>query len=164
MTNRADALQALRPARAAALPAPGPRPVSALPPLDLSSGDTDPADHDITEATCPPLRSPAAERQESPPPPPQAAPTAASPGSGPAPNPTSPFTFDDLVAEPTATCKAMTDARLSQPAKPLNVDLTPATADAFDDRCRALRIKKKDVAEVLLRAWLDASGRQQLNR
>lgn len=68
-----------------------------------------------------------------------------------------PFTFRSLVDRPQATCKAMTDERLQQPSKPLNVNITPATAEAFDDRCRAMRLKKKDVVEVLLRAWLAAS-------
>lgn len=50
----------------------------------------------------------------------------------------------------------MTDQRASQPSKPLNVDISPVTADAFDERCRTLRVKKKDVVEVLLRAWLES--------
>ena len=71
--------------------------------------------------------------------------------------PESPFTFRALVERPWATCKAMTDARMQQPSKPLNVDISPATAQAFDDRIRTMRLKKKDVVEVLLRAWLAAS-------
>jgi len=50
------------------------------------------------------------------------------------------------------------------PARPLNVDLTPETAAEFDDRCRALRLKKKDVVELLLRGWLTASAPADLPR
>lgn len=70
----------------------------------------------------------------------------------------SPFSFDALVERPGETCKAMTDVRASQASKPLNVDITPATAEAFDDQCRKLRVKKKDVVEVLLRAWLESGA------
>lgn len=66
--------------------------------------------------------------------------------------------FAALVDRPVETCKAMTDARQAEPSKPLNIDITPGTAAAFDDRCRTLRVKKKDVVEVLLRAWLEAGA------
>ena len=45
--------------------------------------------------------------------------------------------------------------REGQPSKPLNVDLTPDVARASTTGCRAMRLKKKDVVELLLRAWLD---------
>jgi hypothetical protein len=63
--------------------------------------------------------------------------------------------FDRLVVDPVDACRTMGMLREGQPSKPLNVDLTPDVASRFDDRCRALRVKKKDVVELLLRAWLD---------
>ncbi len=68
------------------------------------------------------------------------------------------FTIDELLEDPIATCRRMAVLREDMPARPLNVDLTPETASSFNERCRDLRIKKKDVVEVLLRAWLDATG------
>jgi hypothetical protein len=66
--------------------------------------------------------------------------------------------FDRLVADPVDACRTMGLLREGQPSKPLNVDLTPDVAGRFDDRCRALRVKKKDVVELLLRAWLDRAN------
>lgn len=68
------------------------------------------------------------------------------------------FTMNGLVSEPVRTCRRMAAIREDMPARPLNVDLTPDTASMFTDRCRELRVKKKDVVEVLLRAWLEASS------
>ncbi len=74
------------------------------------------------------------------------------------------FTLSALLQDPAATCRAVGTYREAMPARPLNVDLTPETAAAFDDRCRALRLKKKDVVEVLLRGWLTAQAPADLPR
>lgn len=85
-----------------------------------------------------------------------AAPTESPPGPSAGEEDT--FTVDELVREPVRTCRRMARLREDMPARPLNVDLTPETASTFSDRCRELRLKKKDVVEVLLRAWLEASS------
>ncbi len=74
------------------------------------------------------------------------------------------FTWAALLQDPTATCRAVGAYREAMPARPLNVDLTPETAAEFDNRCRALRLKKKDVVELLLRSWLTASAPADLPR
>lgn len=76
----------------------------------------------------------------------------------PAANERDSFTMDELVKEPVRTCRRMATLREDLPARPLNVDLTPETAFIFNERCRELRVKKKDVVEVLLRAWLEVSS------
>lgn len=68
------------------------------------------------------------------------------------------FRLDQLLEDPSGTCRRMAQIREDMPARPLNVDLTPETARAFSDRCRALRVHKKDVIEVLLRAWLETAA------
>ena len=68
------------------------------------------------------------------------------------------FTVDELIREPVPTCRRMATLREDMPTRPLNVDLTPDTASSFSDRCRELRVKKKDVVEVLLRAWMEATS------
>lgn len=148
MKNRAEALHALRPGRAAGLPAPPPRPIIVLPDLEPHvMGD----DNDVeSDATSPGMALEAAVTRSEPQAP-------SSTGDGVAPVGKASFSFAALVDHPEETCKAMTDARALQPAKPLNVDITPGVADAFNERCRTLRVKKKDVVEVLLRAWLESS-------
>lgn len=119
-TERSDALQAFRTARAAGLPPPPTRLAPAPPPGP--------------EATAPePSSKASSQRRDD-------------------------FTLTELVQDPTSTCRRMASLREDMPARPLNVDLTPETATDFNDRCRELRVKKKDVIEVLLRAWLQASS------
>lgn len=67
--------------------------------------------------------------------------------------------LDDLLADPVRACRDMGNLRENMPARPLNVDLTPDLAAAFDEQCRTLRVKKKDVVELLLRGWLQHQGR-----
>lgn len=74
-----------------------------------------------------------------------------------------PFTLGRLLADPITVCRAMSTHREDMPARPLNVDLTPTVARRFDDECRALRVKKKDVVEVLLRGWLAHRGQRDLD-
>lgn len=74
-----------------------------------------------------------------------------------------PFTLRELLTDPIAVCRAMSAHREGMPARPLNVDLTPTVARRFDDECRALRVKKKDVVEVLLRSWLAHRGQRDLD-
>lgn len=146
MTDRAQALHALRSPRSAGLPTPPPRPALVLPDLGDAGGSpgSDPGAAGDGQPAAGPAPAPTAAHE------PEAA---AELGSDQGPR----FTFDGLVARPVQTCKAMTDVRAAQPAKALNIDVTPSTADSFDERCRALRVKKKDVVEVLLRAWLAAA-------
>lgn len=67
--------------------------------------------------------------------------------------------LDALLTDPVRACRDMGNLRENMPARPLNVDLTPEVAAAFDEQCRALRVKKKDVVELLLRGWLQHQGR-----
>jgi hypothetical protein len=67
--------------------------------------------------------------------------------------------LDALLADPVRACREMGNLRENMPARPLNVDLTPDVAAAFDQQCRTLRVKKKDVVELLLRGWLQHQGR-----
>jgi len=163
VTDRAQALHAFRASRTAGLPAPPTRSVVALPDL---GAETDPGTENHAEGNA------TARQLDEQQPPSNQGEGVSGEGRG------SPrgrqqhhagvgrddtsaghasLSFEALVERPVQTCKTMTDIRLSSPSKPLNVDITPSTADAFDERCRALRVKKKDVVEVLLRAWLDAS-------
>lgn len=57
----------------------------------------------------------------------------------------------------------MSAHRENMPGRPLNVDLTPRLAARFDDHARALRVKKKDVVELLLRGWLASRGEEDLD-
>jgi hypothetical protein len=70
-----------------------------------------------------------------------------------------PASWQALLADPVKACRDMANRRENMPARPLNVDLTPAAAAAFDEQCRALRVKKKDVVELLLRGWLEHQGK-----
>jgi hypothetical protein len=70
-----------------------------------------------------------------------------------------PASWQALLADPLKACRDMANRRENMPARPLNVDLTPAAASAFDEQCRALRVKKKDVVELLLRGWLEHQGK-----
>jgi hypothetical protein len=73
------------------------------------------------------------------------------------------FALDNLLGDPVAACRAMSRYREDMPARALNVDLTPDIARRFDEQCRALRIKKKDVIELLLRGWLTHLDHQNLD-
>jgi len=159
MTDRAEALHALRPARAAGLPAPPPRPIVVLPDLEPESSKQDHAASDIDTAE---VASASLDGGDASPKRRQA--QFAETSDGQSSIDTTSFAFAALVDRPVETCKAMTDIRASQASKPLNVDITPDTADAFDERCRTLRVKKKDVVEVLLRAWLEAGDSPRPNR
>lgn len=105
------------------------------------------------------LPSPPSRREPSAVPEPAVADPPARPvGLGPQSSDEATFRLDQLFEDPAGTCRRMAQSREEMPARPLNVDLTPETARAFSDRCRALRVNKKDVVEVLLRAWLEASA------
>lgn len=56
----------------------------------------------------------------------------------------------------------MTVLREDMAARPLNADLTPETFKAVSERCRDLRVNKKDIVEVLLRTWLEAETGSKL--
>lgn len=73
------------------------------------------------------------------------------------------FDLDNLLRDPVAACRAMSRYREDMPVRALNVDLTPGIARRFDDQCRVLRVKKKDVVELLLRGWLTHLGHQDLD-
>ena len=66
--------------------------------------------------------------------------------------------WNALLADPRGTCQQMSYERENLPARPLNVNITPDVAAGFDDQCRRLRVKKKDVVELLLRGWLEHVG------
>ncbi len=154
MTDRAGALRGLRPSRTVGLPPP--------PPLEVarersttsgtdgkSTGSIAPSSEEQSESQSP---SGAGKRTSAP------ASLSDDLTRGGA------FTLTALLEDPAATCRAVGTYREAMPARPLNVDLTPETAAAFDDHCRALRLKKKDVVEVLLRGWLTAQSPTSLPR
>lgn len=147
MTDRAGALRSLRPSRTDGLPPPPP--LQAGPDrLAVLSPPAEPPEPQTSEAESdrPQRRSATGAEQ------PEAMPVGVDMSAG------GLFTLVALIQDPAATCRAIAGHREAMPARPLNVDLTPETASAFDDRCRALRLKKKDVVEVLLRGWLTAQG------
>ena len=171
MTDRAAALAALRPSRSSTLPPP---PTLAPPPADEPkrqpvSGRPEqeirPEQGATGEST--PVEDASIATRTGADPQPTDQPTTRSAGgrrggnsgsattSGGAASSSRRTRFEELVANPVDTCRTMGMVREGQPSKPLNVDLTPDVARSFDDRCRALRVKKKDVVELLLRAWLD---------
>ncbi len=146
MNDRAGALRGLRASRTAGLPPPPPLEV-AREPLTTSGNTGQPADSTAPEPEEPfGSQSPNGVGKDFPM---SASPSDDLTGGG-------AFTWAALLQDPTATCRAVGAYREAMPARPLNVDLTPETATAFDDRCRALRLKKKDVVELLLRGWLTA--------
>ncbi len=154
MNDRAGALRGLRASRTAGLPPPPPLEV-ARERLTTSGNTGQPAESAAPEPEKP-------SESQSPNGVGKHLPTLASPdddltGGG-------AFTWAALLQDPTATCRAVGAHREAMPARPLNVDLTPETATAFDDRCRALRLKKKDVVELLLRGWLTAPSSTDLPR
>jgi hypothetical protein len=165
MTDRATSLTALRPSRSTALPPPPtlarqrqthddppvPDPRQPEPSEENSPAQADdaaaatPAAEVVQPATAAGRRPRPSEAKDEP-----TATSTAVESSNPVRS-----GFDRLVADPVDACRTMGMLREGQPSKPLNVDLTPGVAGRFDDRCRALRVKKKDVVELLLRAWLD---------
>lgn len=166
MSDRSASLAALRPSRSTALPPPPTLP----PPRDTRE---DPQVPDRGRRTDPPQAEAPAERPPADETPavrttgvdaPAAGRRASSPAAKDDPAASSADAraatpirsgFDRLVTDPVDACRTMGMLREGQPSKPLNVDLTPGVASRFDDRCRTLRLKKKDVVELLLRAWLE---------
>lgn len=159
MSDRAASLAALRPSRSTALPPPPtlsrPRQTHDDPPVsdrraaELAEGEP-PSVVEAGDAAAPPsvtgvedsgaVAAPAAGRRT----------RSAAAKDGPAARSTvaessTPIRsgFDRLIADPVDACRTMGMLREGQPSKPLNVDLTPDVASRFDDRCRALRVKKR---------------------
>jgi hypothetical protein len=138
VTDRAAALRSLRSDRTEGLPPP---PALVPAPPSPPTNDSEPPARDVTPSEPAPVE-PQAGRAHS-----------GSAGSQ------YPASLNALLADPVKACRDMGHLRENLPARPLNVDLTPAVAAAFDEQCRALRVKKKDVVELLLRGWLEHQGR-----
>lgn len=147
MTDRSAVLRAFRSSRTEGLPSP--------PPL-ATAGHSRPAELDNSPSDSggqdPGVRQPDAATPSLP-----GQPAADLPAQHEGP-PSGELTLSALLANPVSTCRAMSIRRESMPSRPLNVDLTPDVAARFDEQCRTLRVKKKDLVEVLLRGWLTYQG------
>jgi hypothetical protein len=154
MTDRAGALRALRPSRTDGLPPPPPPLLEAASDGPVGLTASSPPKLPASEGGSGQLdRQPGHDVDQRPP-----GPVADDLSVG------GMFTLMALLQDPAAACRAIGGHREAMPARPLNVDLTPETATAFDDRCRTLRLKKKDVVELLLRGWLTATPAGNLPR
>lgn len=152
MTDRATALRAFRKDRTDGLPPPPPLDPHPLPPrVDVGSVAGPEGGPGVPGRSSTASRERQSDQQAG------LCPTAVATAA------TTPALIDRLLRDPVAACRAMSAHRENSPARPLNVDLTPDLARGFDDKCRELRIKKKDVVELLLRGWLTHLGHHDLD-